>query len=473
MAGKKREFADIFLIFLFVLLFFLTSSFDLSFLIWLVNIPLLVAVYGKSLKKTLLLSGVGSLIAVSLSFRWVMNYSFEVYLFSVITFFSFLVLFFIIFNVLTKKIRGSLQVFVAPFVYSVLMIIYQFGPMDNYWANWAMFNPMAAPLIWFVGSLGITFIIILFHSVLAFYLIKKDKKMLFFVIFIAIVMFGSFVYSFHADAKGKDIGVALIQGNYMQSWDWRNENAKGSILDSYLNLTTQASAKKPKMVVWPEYAIADDFLDDKNTINKISSIANKTESYIVVGTVRFVGPEIEPFRKRNNIALVFSPSGEIFGEYNSVSPLPFDKEVVKGSDIETFESDIGVFGIFLCYEETQKEIAKEEASMGAEFLIVMANEAILDHSSGFELISRYSNLRAAENGRYLLRATNTGITKIVSPYGKTTEKIEPYKPGILYGKIMLNKNKTFYSKFGDLILYLVLIILGTLIFWKLFSGKRK
>ena len=92
----------------------------------------------------------------------------------------------------------------------------------------------------------------------------------------------------------------------------------------------------------------------------------------------------------------------------------------------------------------------------------MANNQKLDSTAGFHLISLYPNLRAAENRKYLIRATNTGITKIVNPYGKVEAKLEPYTRGILIGDIYLNGRTTFYTRYGNLILNIVLIILGIL-----------
>lgn len=459
---KKKECWKEFLhISLFVVLFLLTSSYKLDFLIWLVNVPLLLLVYNKPLKKAAMLAFPSAILAVFISFTWVIEYSWSAYIVSSILFSSFLFLFAIAFNILSRKIRGYLQVFIAPFIYSILMAIYSFTIINSYWADWSMFNSMAAPLIWFVGSSGITFLIVLMHSIIAFYLLNKNRRVLATGLILALVVLGCFAYSYNAKPEGKKAKVALLQGNFNQDWEWRSTNAKGIILESYENMTMEASKYSPDLIVWPEYAIADDILAEKSLTSKLSNLAKKTKSYIIVGSLRWKESFYQNERNRHDLALVFSPSGELMGEYSSIKPLPFEKWVLPGNETNIFGTNIGNFGVSLCYEETQS-VAKEFSMKGAEFLASLANNLALDNTAGIYLTSLYPNLRAAENGKYLIRATNTGITKIVNPYGKTEAKLEPYTRGILTGEIYLSSRATFYTKYGNLILNMALLALAIL-----------
>ena len=470
--SKKRElYKELFLIILYVILFVLTSSYKLDFLIWLVNVPLLILIYNKPLKKAVMLATPPSILAVTISFTWVAKYTLNAYVLSSTIFSSFLIIFALAFNVLSKRIRGYLQIFIAPVVYSILLIVYSFSLINSYWADWAMFQPMMAPLIWLVGSNGITFLIVLMHSVIAFYFLKKDKKILITGIFILLIVLGNVIYSYNAKPQGQKIKVALLQGNFQESWEWRNINAKSLIFNVYRNLSIEASKSNPDIIVWPEYSIADDLLKDKNLMDRISNLAKKTDTYFIVGTLRFYNTFYKNERERNDIALVFSPDGKLIGEYNSVKPVPFEQWVLPGNDTHVFNTNIGNFGISLCYEETQ-EIAKDFSMKGAEFLVSLANNQRLDHTYGFYLINLYASLRAAENGKYLVRATNTGITKIVNPYGKVEAQVQPYTRGILIGNIYLNDKATFYTKHGNLILYIVLSVLGFIIIKDIILNTR-
>lgn len=456
-----KSYKNLSLMFLFVLFFVLTSSFGLDFLIWLVNVPLLVLVYGKPVKKAALLALPPSILAVAASFTWAIEYSWGAYILSSALFSGFLFLFAMSFSILTKKIRGYAQIFVAPFAYSALMILFSFSVMGSYWADWSMFHPMASPLIWLVGSNGITFLIVLIHSIISFYILKGDNKILATGFIVALVVLGNYAYSFNAKPNGQKIKVALLQGNFNQDWEWRSLNAKGIVFDVYENMTIEAAKSKPVLIAWPEYAIADEVLKDKNLTGRLSNLARKSNAHLIVGTLRWHDSFYRNERKRNDISLVFGPDGKLVGEYNSVKPVPFEKWVLPGNETRTFTSGIGNFGVFLCYEETQST-AKDFSLKGAQFLVSLSNNQILDSTPGIYLISLYPNLRAAENGKYLVRATNTGITKIVNPYGKTEARLDPYTRGILIGDVYLSDKGTVYTRYGNLILYAVLAVLGVL-----------
>ena len=73
-------------------------------------------------------------------------------------------------------------------------------------------------------------------------------------------------------------------------------------------------------------------------------------------------------------------------------------------------------------------------------------------------------MRAIEEGRYLVRAANTGISGIVDPYGRVIEKTEIFQPAVLVGEVRFLRTSTFYARHGDVVAYLSLgITVGLLI----------
>jgi apolipoprotein N-acyltransferase len=67
-------------------------------------------------------------------------------------------------------------------------------------------------------------------------------------------------------------------------------------------------------------------------------------------------------------------------------------------------------------------------------------------------------MRAIENARYLLRATNTGITVIVRPDGQIASEIPPDRPGVLAGRWSFQSRTTFYTRHGDWFAYLACLL---------------
>ena len=111
---------------------------------------------------------------------------------------------------------------------------------------------MLFPLAWLIGEQGITFLIMVVNSLLAFFILRKDKKIAIALIAITIILLSCFYYSDTAIPTGKKIKVALIQGNINRSWEWRIANTPTAILDTYRRLSLQAASDKPDIIVWQE-----------------------------------------------------------------------------------------------------------------------------------------------------------------------------------------------------------------------------
>jgi apolipoprotein N-acyltransferase len=63
-------------------------------------------------------------------------------------------------------------------------------------------------------------------------------------------------------------------------------------------------------------------------------------------------------------------------------------------------------------------------------------------------------LRAIEQGRYLARAANTGISGVVDPYGRVLQRTEIFKREIVVGEVRMLESRTIYGTIGDLVAYI-------------------
>ena len=94
-----------------------------------------------------------------------------------------------------------------------------------------MFQPSMAPLIWVVGAKGVTFIIVLFNSIIAAWLLKRSKAIAMVGMLLLIIIGGCLAYSSIASIGGKSIKISLLQANFPQSWEWREEQAQKIIVE--------------------------------------------------------------------------------------------------------------------------------------------------------------------------------------------------------------------------------------------------
>jgi len=75
-----------------------------------------------------------------------------------------------------------------------------------------------------------------------------------------------------------------------------------------------------------------------------------------------------------------------------------------------------------------------------------------------------ARLRAIENRRYLLRATNDGITALIDPYGRVEKQIARYQTAALPVHFSYLGSETFYTRHGDAFAWLCAALAGVMVF---------
>jgi apolipoprotein N-acyltransferase len=82
-------------------------------------------------------------------------------------------------------------------------------------------------------------------------------------------------------------------------------------------------------------------------------------------------------------------------------------------------------------------------------------------------------MRAMETGRYLLRATNTGMTAIVSPHGEIIKQAPLFTTTVLTESITPMGGLTPFSRFGDkpVITLMFILLLCAMLYGKFFKLK--
>ena len=95
---------------------------------------------------------------------------------------------------------------------------------------------------------------------------------------------------------------------------------------------------------------------------------------------------------------------------------------------------------------------------GSELLTTITNDAWYGRSSAAYQHWDQASLRAIENGRYLARAANTGISGFVDPYGRVLQKTDLFEPAVLVGDLRFLQSPTIYSRIGDLAAWLSLAL---------------
>jgi apolipoprotein N-acyltransferase len=287
------------------------------------------------------------------------------------------------------------------------------------------------------------------------------------------------VYSLSdADKKDKVIKfqtVSIIQGNIDQSVKWDAAFMKES-MDKYLALSRSAMVSRPDLIVWPETAAPFFFQDKTESSEDLLRMAGESGAWLIFGSPAYEKDEI--FVRYYNRAYLASPEGSIKGYYDKVHLVPFveyiplknflpfiHRLVVAAGDFSSGEqsgllkmSD-ATAGALICYEAIFPDQARTEVRNGADFFVVLSNDAWFGMTSAPYQLMTMSIFRAVENRRPLVRATNTGLSGFIDAYGRITAESGLFTDEVLTGKVRTDYDRiTFYSKYGDVFMYIILII---------------
>jgi apolipoprotein N-acyltransferase len=122
----------------------------------------------------------------------------------------------------------------------------------------------------------------------------------------------------------------------------------------------------------------------------------------------------------------------------------------------------------ICYEVVFPDLMRKAVREGAELLTTITNDAWYGTTSAPFQHFALASMRAIEQGRYLARAANTGISGIVDPYGRVIVRTDLFATTIVVGEVRFLQERTIYAKIGDVapqcaaLLTLVTLALATL-----------
>ncbi len=113
----------------------------------------------------------------------------------------------------------------------------------------------------------------------------------------------------------------------------------------------------------------------------------------------------------------------------------------------------------ICYEDVIPGPARESVAAGAELLVNLTNDSWFGETVAPLQHNAVAAFRSIENRRYLIRSTNSGVTSIISPLGKTVSQLAPFTPGTLLADVKLLSYKSIYTRFnGERWTHILLII---------------
>lgn len=291
---------------------------------------------------------------------------------------------------------------------------------------------------------------------------------------------------FYDETSSSTVSVAIIQGNTVRDTKW-NWAYREHVFGVYETLSRQALAKKPKLLVYPERVIAYEELNDPYYNGfRFSRIAKELNVVLATGLSDSRGKG-----KFYNAAAVFSPSGRLLGKFHKTKLVPFGEKVPlknlflhfdynpwgdwdddsTGETFNPIETSIGNIGFNICYETTYAHISRQLVKNGAEILVGVIADSWYREVETYQHTAMFV-FRAVENRRFAVRASDSGISCVITPEGKILHATKPFTRAIVHGTIQPLSTLTFYTRYGDVFVWLcVVYCMISLIF--LFTNKQR
>ncbi|AKX47750.1 acyltransferase [Thiopseudomonas alkaliphila] len=279
--------------------------------------------------------------------------------------------------------------------------------------------------------------------------------------------------------SNKPLSVIAIQANVEQNLKW-DPAALNQQLQLYRQMTLAAGGAD--LVIWPETAVP--YMKDLafDYLALMDDWARANHSSFITGIPIRQHNEHGELRYYNGI----TTGGQAQGDYLKQKLVPFGEyvplqETLRGL-IEFFDLPMSDFAKgptqqspiqageyqiapYICYEVVYPEFAAELAAQ-SDVLLTISNDTWFGRSLGPLQHLQMAQMRALEAGRWMVRATNNGVSVIIDPKGKITERIPQFEQAVLSGEVLPMQGLTPYLQWRSWPLIMLSSLFLFLGFWK-------
>jgi apolipoprotein N-acyltransferase len=283
---------------------------------------------------------------------------------------------------------------------------------------------------------------------------------------------------------GDPLRVGLIQGNVDQD-EKTNAARAPAIFQEYLGMTRQAIRDGAQVVFWPESSTPFLFEEDTLAAEQVRTLARQARVPIVVGSDQIEWRQDHGRRVVGNYynsAFLVRADGTTGGVYRKMHLVPFGEYVplkkvfffaaplveavsdfAAGQDAVLLPLDGHLISTAICYEVVYPALVRQSVRGGSELLTTITNDAWFGKTSAPHQHFEQAAMRAIEEGRYLVRSANTGISGIVDPYGRVLAATEIFQPAVTVGEIRFLRGFTVYATIGDVLAYASIVTTAALL----------
>lgn len=312
------------------------------------------------------------------------------------------------------------------------------------------------------------------------------------------VLAGLYGYGVHQLSSpypsAQKLRVGLVQGNINQFQKWEPRYQENT-LNRYLTLSERAVnpalggvAAKVDLLVWPETAMPFYLEENPAYAERLTAFASRWKVDLAFGAPgklydakagetwhnRLWLYAHEPFSLQYYDKVHLVP----FGEYVPLGlQIPFIEYLMQGMDFTPGKAgllnrDGLALGPLICYEAIFPGLARERVALGANIFVNISNDAWFGRTAAPEQHVQLTAMRSVEQGRFTVRATNTGISAVIDSQGRILARGGLFRAEVITGEALLLNGKTWYFYWAPYLDWLLQLLPITVALVCLVRGRK-
>jgi apolipoprotein N-acyltransferase len=283
---------------------------------------------------------------------------------------------------------------------------------------------------------------------------------------------------------------APLDESNVEKWaPWHNPEPLESLVNLSLHIVSEnkQGIEGSPLIIWPENSAPFFFHRDPIFRGAVETMAREAHADVVVNTITFVNSD--PMMPQNT-AIVLNSSGHVILEYHKIHLVPMGEYVpgwlrfirmskvtsevgdfISGSEYGGAQTSDGTLAVFICYEAIFPQLVRRLTPPGPGVLVNISDDAWYGASAARFQHLKMARFRAIENHRYLLRATNDGVTAVIDPYGRIVAEAPLYCQTALAARFGFISGQTFYNRYGDVFAWSCVALVIVIVVWGV--GRRR
>ena len=282
--------------------------------------------------------------------------------------------------------------------------------------------------------------------------------------------------------------AALLQGNL--AVDDSHDVLHEKFLNGYVRMADSLEPGSVDVLILPESSAPKSFHNDDDYRRAMENLARRYSMGLVLSNINMKVSSDET-REYFNSAFFLSEEGSLTGVYDKIHLVPFGEYIPYKKLLffaETISKEMGGFSAgrelrvmplggrtanaVICFEAVFPDLVRRFVALGSQLIVNLTNDGWYGISAAPYHHLEIARMRAVENRRFFLRAANTGISAVIAPTGRITASTELAEEAICLGRFGFIEEMTFYSRHGNVFIWLCVVISAAAGIWTIRGGIR-